>query len=158
NPVMLIDSATLANGFNPTGTITFTLVGPAGGVVDTETVTVNGNGTYTTPTGFTLPAGAPVTGTYQWNAVYSGNANNNTASDIGAINEQVTVSQASPTLLTAASPDVTLPPGPPGTVTLTDSAILSGGFSPTGSIMFTLSGPGGFSFTQTVTVNGNGNY
>ena len=36
--------------------------------MDTETVTVNGNGTYTTPTGFTLPTTGAVTGTYQWNA------------------------------------------------------------------------------------------
>src|SRR5262249_25473713 len=48
--------------------------------------------------------------------------------------------------------------GPPGTVTLTDTADLEGGFNPLGSIVFTLSGPGNFSFTQTVTVNGNGSY
>ena len=52
----LNDTATLAGGFNPTGTITFTLFHNGGTTpVDTETVTVNGNGTYTTPTGFTLP-------------------------------------------------------------------------------------------------------
>ena len=43
-PVTLTDSATLANGYNPLGTITFTLVGPGGGTVDTEIVTVTGNG------------------------------------------------------------------------------------------------------------------
>ena len=59
----LTDSATLAEGINPTGTITFTLYAPNGTtVVDTETDTVNGNGTYTTPTGF-IPAAV---GTYQW--------------------------------------------------------------------------------------------
>src|SRR5262249_56795636 len=42
--------------------------------------------------------------------------------------------------------------------TLTDSAVLSGGADPGGTITFTLSGPGGFSFTQTDTVNGNGTY
>jgi hypothetical protein len=42
--------------------------------VDTETVTVSGNGTYSTPTGY-LPA---VVGTYQWVATYSGDSNNNT--------------------------------------------------------------------------------
>ena len=31
-------------------------------------------------------------------------------------------------------------------------------FDPTGSITFTLSGPGGFSYTQTDTVSGNGTY
>jgi hypothetical protein len=41
---------------------------------------------------------------------------------------------------------------------LTDSAIFSAGFFPTGSIVFTLSGPGGFAFTETDTVTGNGTY
>jgi len=59
-------------------------------VVDTETVTVNGNGTYTTPTGFTVPLTGP--GVYQWNAIYSGDSNNNAASDIGDPKEQVVVS------------------------------------------------------------------
>ena len=53
---------------------------------------------------------------------------------------------------------MTLPAGPPGTVTLTDSAVLSGGYFPTGNIVFTLAGPNGFSYTQTVTVNGNTTY
>src|SRR5262249_31360004 len=70
SPVTLTDTADLQDGFNPTGRITFTLVGPDGATVDTETVQVNGNGVYTTPTGFTLPGGATATGTYQWNAVY----------------------------------------------------------------------------------------
>src|SRR5262249_52317668 len=81
-PVPLTDPAPLANGFHPTGKTTFTLVGPGGGTVDTETVAVSGNGTYTTPAGFTLPTTGTVTGTYQWNAVYSGDPNNNAASDI----------------------------------------------------------------------------
>ena len=75
--VTLTDTAVLAGGYNPTGTITFTLFTTAAASVDTETVTVNGNGTYTTPTGFTLPTSAAVTGTYQWDASYSGDANNN---------------------------------------------------------------------------------
>src|SRR5262249_61363207 len=40
----------------------------------------------------------------------------------------------------------------------TDSAVLFFGYFPTGSIEFTLTGPGGFSYTQTDTVNGNGTY
>jgi hypothetical protein len=63
--------------------------------VDTETVTVNGDGTYTTPTGFTLPSSGAVSGTYQWNATYSGDSNNNAASDVNSTDEQVTVSAAS---------------------------------------------------------------
>jgi uncharacterized repeat protein (TIGR01451 family) len=159
NSVTLNDTASLAGGVNPTGAITFTLVGPGGATVDTETVTVNGDGAYTTPTGFTLPSSGTVTGTYQWNASYSGDSNNNATTDIGAGNEQVTVSAASPALVTTASPAVTLPTGPPGTLTLTDSALLSGGVNPTGAITFTLVGPGGATVdTETVTVSGNGSY
>ena len=158
-PSTLNDTADLAGGYNPTGTITFQLFRQGVATpVDTETVTVKGNGTYTTPTGFTLPSSGTVTGTYQWNATYSGNSNNNPASDVGASNERVTVSPASPALVTTASPDVALPAGPPGTVTLSDSALLSGGYHPTGTIAFTLSGPNGFSYTQTDTVRGNGPY
>ena len=47
-------------------------------LVDTETATVSGNGTYTTPTGYTLPTTGTVTGTYQWDASYSGDTNNST--------------------------------------------------------------------------------
>src|SRR5436305_900299 len=94
-PVTLHDAADLEGGSNPRGSITFTLVGPDGTtVVDTEMVLVNGNGLYSTPTGFTpgvTPSGPDLTGTYQWNATYSGDANNNAASDIDDPTEQVTV-------------------------------------------------------------------
>ena len=68
----LKDTATLSGGYNPTGTITFTLYNPNGTLVDTVTVTVSGDGSYTTPTGYTLPTTGTVTGTYQWDASYSG--------------------------------------------------------------------------------------
>ena len=157
-PPILTDSATLTGGFNPTGTITFTLVGPGGGTVDTETVAVSGNGTYTTPTGFTLPATGTTTGVYQWDATYSGDVNNDSASDNNAPNEQVTVSNASPTLSTTPIPvTVTLGAAP---VTLTDSATLADGFNPTGTITFTLFFNGGSTavHTETMQVNGNGTY
>src|SRR5580700_1133198 len=77
-PVTLNDTADLEGGFNPTGSIIFTLVGPHGTTVDTEMVLVNGNGLYSTPTGFT-PSGPNGAGTYQWNATYSGDANNTSA-------------------------------------------------------------------------------
>jgi hypothetical protein len=41
---------------------------------------------------------------------------------------------------------------------LGDTPELTRGYRPTGSIVFTLSGPGGFSFTETDTVGGNGTY
>ena len=60
------------------------------------------------------------------------------------------------TLTTATSPNVTLSTS---RVTLSDSATLSGGSNPTGTITFTLTGPGNVTeFTDVVTVNGNGTY
>ena len=44
----LKDTAVLSGGYYETGTITFTLY-QGSTLVDTETVTVTGNGTYTTP-------------------------------------------------------------------------------------------------------------
>src|SRR5256714_800536 len=148
-PVTLKDTAALEGGSTPTGTITFTLVGPDGTtVVDTEMVLVNGNGLYSTPTGFTpgvTPSGPDLTGTYQWNATYSGDDNNNAASDIDDPTEQVTVNPDSPTLST--TPDQTSDTlGPP--VTLKDTADLEGGFNPKGSITFPLVG---FFFNATAT-------
>jgi hypothetical protein len=89
-PAILKDTAVLAVGYLPTGAITFTLYQ---GVtkVDTETVKVNGNGSYTTPTGYTLPTSGTVSGTYQWDATYSGDGNNNGVSDINDSKEQVGV-------------------------------------------------------------------
>jgi Ca2+-binding RTX toxin-like protein len=74
--VDLTATATLAGGNAETGNITFTLYGPTNTIVDTETATVTGNGTYATPHGF-LPS---VSGTYQWVASYGGDANNYGAS------------------------------------------------------------------------------
>jgi len=65
------------------------------------------------------------------------------------------VSAASPSLVTTASGAITLGTTAP---TLSDSAVLSGGFFATGTITFTLTGPGGFFFTHTDTVSGNGTY
>ena len=158
-PPVLTDSATLAGGFSPTGSIIFTLFHNGGTTpVDTETVTVSGNGTYTTPTGYKLPTTGNVTGTYQWDATYNGDTNNNAASDTGAANEQVTVSAANPTITTTPTPaTVTLGPTP---VPLKDTATLAAGFDPTGTITFTLFKCGDTTpvNTETVEVNGNGTY
>src|SRR5262249_31901046 len=87
----LKDSATLSGGYFGTGTITFKLFGPDGTtVVDTETAAVHGNGTYSTPTGFTLPTTGTVGGTYQWVASYGGDGNNNAVSSTKG-DEPVTV-------------------------------------------------------------------
>jgi choice-of-anchor A domain-containing protein/uncharacterized repeat protein (TIGR01451 family) len=159
NLVTLKDSATLSGGNSPTGTITFELFYNGGTTpVHTETVAVNGDGTYTTPAGYALPTtGSTVTGTYQWDALFSsGDARNTAASDFDASDEQVTVSLASPTITTTPGQDVVLDSGNP----LTDVADLENGFNPTGTITFQLLAPDGVTvvYTDHVTVTGNGTY
>ena len=155
------DVATLANGAAPTGTITFNLYGPndatcGNAPIYTSTVNVtSGNGNYTSGS-FTPTA----IGTYRWVASYSGDGNNNPiAGNCNDPNESVVVSQATPGIVTQASAT-----GQVGVVALSDTATLSNGYNPTGTITFNLYGPNNNSctgpaiFTSTVTVNGNGNY
>jgi len=91
------DTATLAGGNNPTGTITFSLYGPddgtcAGGVAFTSTAAVTGNGTYSS-TPFTPPAA----GTWRWVATYAGDGANNAAtSPCNANGESVAVAPFTP--------------------------------------------------------------
>ena len=87
--------------------------------MDTETVAVTGNGTYTTPTGYTLPTTGTVTGTYQWDATYSGDTNNNVGErDQGGAAEQTVVSPASPSIVTTPNPSA---------VTLSSSSVTISG-------------------------------
>lgn len=176
SPVTLISSV-LASGYNPTGTLTVTVfdtnIGGAapssctsGGLV-VATLAVTGNKTYNPPT-FTplLP------GNYWWYASYTGDTNNNPAvSTCGASMSKTTVTgKASPTLI-AAGPAT----GTVGTVVTasTVSAVLSGGYlptgtsSPTGTISFYVVGPqltaptsncSSGALLGTATVNGNGTY
>ena len=154
------DTATLANGGTPSGTITFKLFGPddatcGSTAVFTSTKNVTGNGSYTSDS-FT----STTAGTYRWVATYSGDTNNNSiAGACNDANESVVVSKKSPTITTTASAPVALG----GSVS--DSATLAGGFNPAGTITFTLYGPndatcgGTVIFTSTVSVNaGNGTY
>ncbi|MBS0263260.1 MAG: hypothetical protein JSS02_15055 [Planctomycetes bacterium] len=152
----LTDTAVLSNGNNPTGTITFTLQDPNGSIVDTETVTVNGNGTYSTPDGFVLPSVGALPGIYRWNATYSGDANNNPSTDNGE-NEYETVLAANPAINTTAGDSIIIGSGS----VLTDTAVLAGGYNPTGTITFNLYAPGDNMtpiYSEVVTVTGAGTY
>ena len=91
---VLTDQATLANAFNPTGTITFRLYGPNDAtcantaVFVSNAIAVNGNGIYTSAPGYTSPA----VGTYRWIASYSGDANNAAISGVcNGANETATI-------------------------------------------------------------------
>jgi uncharacterized repeat protein (TIGR01451 family) len=83
--------ANLTGGFDPTGSITFRLYAPGvnptvGPAAFTETVGVNGDGTYRTTTGFVSNA----TGTWHWVAAYNGDPNNKPVSS-GPLDEPVTI-------------------------------------------------------------------
>jgi hypothetical protein len=100
-PTTTVGPALLAGGFNPTGTITFTLEGPSGGGVYTNVVTVNGNGTFSTVTQGNNPGGflPTVPGLYQWVVSYSGDANNHAIASFLGEEPQVVV-RAEPTIVT----------------------------------------------------------
>src|SRR5205085_3056526 len=134
----LTDSATITGGYFETGTITFYLMGPGStastplsGAVYTDTVTISGDGTYTTAMGNNPGGYMPMaTGTYQWVAVYSGDGNNNgVTSPFGA--EPWTVGQQSPTI-TTTTPNFTTATLGTSTATLKDTATLQDGVNPTG--------------------------
>jgi hypothetical protein len=154
------DTANVLLGLNPTGTVTFNAYGPndptcAGAVAFTDTVSVAGNGLY--PSANFTPTQL---GTYRWTADYSGDTDNApVSSPCNAPNESSTVSKATPTLITNASPK-NVAPG----AQVHDTANLSFGHNPTGQIVFRLYGPNDPTcskapvFTATKPVSANGNY
>ncbi|GAC1338488.1 MAG: hypothetical protein NVSMB29_04350 [Candidatus Dormibacteria bacterium] len=155
------DTATLSGGFSPTGTITFRAYGPNDRTecdttaVFTSVKTVSGNGNYTSD-----PFTPSAPGTYQFVAAYNGDANNNAATTACKDpQESTTVSKADPKITTQASGGGTLG------ASIHDTATLSGGSHPTGTITFDVFGPNDRTecdstpaFTSTKTVSGNGNY
>jgi hypothetical protein len=130
------DSARLTGGHDPGGTIGFSLYGPddptcARPPALTSTVPVTGNGTYDSDTYDPTQAG-----TYRWIARYSGDSDNHrAATSCTDADETVVVTKDRPSLATIASGAVRL--GSP----VSDSAILTRGTSPTGTITFELYGP-----------------
>ncbi|HVU60543.1 MAG TPA: IPT/TIG domain-containing protein [Mycobacteriales bacterium] len=157
NPIA--DTATLAGGVNPTGTITFKVYGPnlsvcGRTVANTSTATVSGNGSYSS-TPFTPTA----LGTYQFVASYGGDANNAAVSGAcNGANESVVVGPAATTLTSQASATTTLGGS------ISDTVTLSGGSSPTGNITVKAYGPNDANCSGTVVntsslkVTGNGAY
>ncbi len=154
------DSATLSGGTDDiSGTITFEAFGPddddcSGDPAFTETVDVDGNGDYG-PVSFT----PDTAGTYHWIASYSGDDKNEPAAGAcGDDGENDTVDQVQPEISTSA--DETVDVGKE----ISDTAHLSGGTNPTGTITFWAFGPddadcsGEPVFTDEVAVNGNGDY
>ena len=128
------DTATVSGGFAPTGTVTFRLFAPT-------SPTCTGDPVFTSPNdpldGGRATSGAFATttvGTYHWTATYNGDTNN-TAVTSACAAEPVVITQATPTIATVASTG-----GPVGT-SISDTATVSGGFTPTGTVTFDLFAP-----------------
>jgi uncharacterized repeat protein (TIGR01451 family) len=170
----IFDTATINNGFGPPtfpphGSMTFTLFGPGDSTCGGPAVfnsTTRLPGTVPTYPGYAAPVTATsasfttsLSGTFRWVTRYLGDGNNNpTSTACNDPGENVVVSQASPAIATQAS--TTVPIG--GTVT--DTATLSGGFNPAGTLTFSIYGPADTTCSQTplatttATVGGNGTY
>jgi hypothetical protein len=131
----ITDLAVLTGGAKPTGTITFNLYDVtdakcAGKPVFTSTVPVD----VPTTSGAFTPTKS---GTYTWIASYSGDVANAKATGACADpGETVAVTALTPTITTVASPSVAVG----GSVG--DTAVVSGGYKPTGTVTFKLYGAG----------------
>ncbi len=143
------------SGSVPSGSITFQLFAPGdtscASPAFTSTVPVTGQSMnsahYTTTRA----------GTYQWTASYSGDANDNPFGPTACSDPDGSVG------VQGASTAVSLSAPAPAGGTIHGVATLGGGYSPTGSITFSLSAPGDTFcshpiFTSTVPVQGNGTY
>jgi len=129
------DTAALAGGYDPTGTITYTLFGPsptmacATQVGQVSAKVTSGNGTYVSPA--ITPAQA---GTYWWIANFGGDTNNTaTTNACGASGESSVVNRVIPSIITTAKPSSVTVGG-----SVADQSVLSGGYSPTGTITWSL--------------------
>jgi hypothetical protein len=150
---MVGDEAVLTGGSAESGSILFQLFGPGdptcmGTPVFTSTVTVAGDGRY-----LSGPFWPSATGAYRFLASYSGDLANAPASTLCSdTGETVTMTPATPTLVTTASGSV------PVGRQVSDAALLSGGYLESGTITFTLFGPDDATcslapaFTQTVPI------
>ncbi|MGI8803169.1 MAG: PKD domain-containing protein [Solirubrobacteraceae bacterium] len=150
------DHTNLLGGVAPTGTIGFTLFGPGDAACATPTfagtVPVSGTGSDDSPRFWTSSAGAD-----RWIATYSGDANNSpTGTTCGDPGETVLVEKR------YVGSSLTAGQYPSGQIHGTFA--ISGGFSPTGIVTFSVTGPGDtycagpVLFTSTVPANDVGSY
>ena len=93
----------VTNGYNETGSIVFTLSGPAGFTTVTQSDTISGNGTYTASA--TLPTTGTAAGTYTWHVSYAGDRPTTFgAADGGGTVEQTVVTAAATMVATGDGP------------------------------------------------------
>ncbi len=153
--LQIFDHTNLTGGSSPRGTIGFALYGPGdttcASPIFTASVPVSGTGSDDSSRYSTTAAG-----TYRWVARYGGDASNSPASTACADTGQQVI--VGPTTVGEATGAQQAGNSIYGTATL------SGGWSPTGTITFTVTGPndqfcgGAVAFTKTVPVNGAGAY
>ena len=130
----MTDQARVTGGANPNGTVSFRLFAASDPQCAAAPVQAFG-GVALSSGAATSPAFTPsIAGTYHWVAAYGGDANNNAVSSACA-DEPVTVAAATPSIATTPSAG-----GPVGTP-VSDRALITGGFHPTGSVTFRLYGP-----------------
>ncbi len=151
------DTATVTGGQEPTGDLTWHVYAetdanctrPLLGYSSTETL--GGDGTYTSGT---LTPETP--GRYRWGFTYAGDVRNEPVKGCGGHDETFTVVRATPSLSTSAGAAVGI--GAP----LRDTATLTGGYHPTGTVTFrlydTASCKTEVGSAVTSTVSGNGAY
>jgi uncharacterized repeat protein (TIGR01451 family) len=177
----LTDTATLSGGTarpDASGSISFTLYGPFESAPtaqdcttpllaahNPQSVTVTGNGTYTTPDGVRVSQ----VGYYTWLASYSGDDNNESATHAcGLASETVQVLPRQPVVSTQVSATSLVIAGQ-GSVSFSDQATISEATNTAGgTVSFTLYGPGatveaacattGAVQGSPVAVSGNGTY
>jgi hypothetical protein len=137
NPVpangLASDSATVSGGWNPGGSVTFQLFAPGDATCEAPIATQDGALAGGTASSGTVTVGGP--GTYNWVATYPGDPNNNPVSSACG-DEPFTVPKVTPDIST--TPSGTVPAG--GSVS--DTATVSGGLDPAGSVTFQLFAPG----------------
>ena len=147
----IFDTATLSGDISPSGTVTFRLYGPndvgcAGQPLASSSVPVVAGQFVYQSTPFTTNAA----GTYRFVAEYQQPEVAPVTTACNDPAEAVVVTPDAPAIATQASPGVTLGGS------ISDTATVSGGFNPTGSVTFNLYGPdnatctGGVAFTTTV--------
>lgn len=151
------DEVTLTGGFSPGGEVTFSVYGPSDTTcetaLDTSTATIADEEAASDD--FTPQQ----TGEFRWSASYGGDANNEPfVLGCEASGQTSSVGKASPGLSGTATSTAVV-----GN-TITDQATLSGGFSPSGQLVFRAYGPGDATcgataaYEATVSVSGNGPY
>ena len=124
------DSATVSGGYSPSGTVTFNLYNNPNGTGTPLLTDANQplSGGVATSTSYTTTA----TGSDYWVATYNGNGNNTSVSS-GVAAELVTVGPATPAIGTTVSTGSIVVGG-----AISDSATVSGGYSPSGTVTFNL--------------------